>query len=237
MAVPAFRAAGAIAAGAAAGITPLAPAGLATNDIELLFCETANQAVTLTTANGFVEVTNLGTGTAGGADGTRITVFWRRWDGAAGDPVTSAPADHVIGRRTCYSGGITTGNPWDTFGTNAQAATTAGSVTGITTSVSDCLIVVAYTGALPDLTGTAEFSGQTNANLSSLLERTDNTRVSGNGGGLGASDGGMAIQGSTGATTYTSATSTEKTNFVIALMGTTSARVSRVSPYPQYLAH
>jgi len=49
-------------------------------DIGLLIVETANQAVTLSTPAGFVEVTNSpqGTGTAGGTTATRLSVFWAR---------------------------------------------------------------------------------------------------------------------------------------------------------------
>ena len=217
-AAAAFRAAGLTVTGVGA-ITPAPDASHQTNDVELLFVETENEASTLTTAAGFVELTNVGIGVASAADAVRLTVFWRRWNGTDGNPTTNDSGDHQQGRIISYSGVITSGNPWDVYGTNSQAtATTAGSVSAITTTVADTLIVVATAGSLPDAAaGTAEFSGWTNANLTSLTERADHTTNSGTGGSYGVADGVQAAAGSTGATTFTSVNSCTKASAHIAL--------------------
>ena len=210
MPAPAFRVSGNIISGTM-GLTPIPGAGRSANDIDLLFVETANEAVTLGTPNGFAELTNIG------LTGTRITVFWRRWNGTDGDPVLNDAGDHMICRIHSFSGVITSGNPWDVFGTNTQAATTSGSVSSITTTVINTLIVLGYTGALPDANSTNEFTNEANSNLTAVTVRADNTRNSGNGGALGCFEGVSAGIQTIGASTYDSVESTEKANFAVAL--------------------
>lgn len=217
-AAPTFVVGGPVAAGAGA-ITPSPGAGRIANDIDLLFVETANQAVSLSTPAGFSLLTSVGVGTAAGADGTRLTVFWRRWNGVAGSPTVADSGDHQIAVIVSYRGAITTGNPWDVFGTNFQTpATTAGSVSGVTTTVVNTRIVIASAGSLPDaITTGIQFSAWTNANLTGIAERVDVTRNPGNGGSIGIADGVRAVAGATGATTFTTATSATKANVKIAL--------------------
>lgn len=219
MAAPTFRAAGAISSGTGAR-TPGAPTGLAADDVELLLVETANEAVTLSTTAGFAELTNDGgQGTAGSTDATRMTVFWRRWDGVAGNPTVADAGNHVICIRLAFIGCITTGDPWDVFGSNQQtSATTSGSVSGVTTTVDETCIVSVCAQDLPDSNNTSQFSGWTNANLVSITESSDNSRNSGNGGAIGSSHGELASAGATGATTFTAATSSLKSNVMVALM-------------------
>ena len=211
MPAPAFRISGNIISGTM-DVTPIpGNGGRSANDIDLLFVETANEAVSLTVAAGFAELTNIG------LTGTRITVFWRRWNGTDGNPTLGDAGDHIIARIHSFSGVITSGNPWDVFGTNTQAATTAGSVSSITTTVVDTLIVLGYTGAIPDANSTNEFTSEANGNLTAVTVRADNTRNSGNGGALGCFEGVSAGIQVIGASTYTSVENTEKANFAIAL--------------------
>lgn len=228
-----------------AGITPAPEAGRVVNDIDLLFVETANQAASLTATAGFTVITFSGVGVAAGADGTRMTVFWRRWDGAAGNPTVADSGDHQIAVICSWRGIITTGNPWDVFGTNSQTpTTTAGSVSAVTTTRPNRLIVIGTAGSLPDANTTAQFSGWTNANLTSLTERFDETRNPGNGGALGVADGVMASAGSTGTTTFTSVNSATKAHVKIALMpqpvvitvGTTGSQVANMNQLISMLA-
>ncbi len=53
--IPAYRASGTFTAGTGA-ITPPYPASMVANDVCLLAVTSENQAITLTTANGFVEI-------------------------------------------------------------------------------------------------------------------------------------------------------------------------------------
>lgn len=218
MTPPAFRAAGGI-AHATTTITPGAPAGLTTDDIEFLLCESADEAISLATVNGFVEVTGspISVPNADLLIATRGACFWRRYAGQ-GDPVSNDPGNHIVGQRYAFSGCITTGDPWDFIKVSSEAVEdTSGSADGDTTLGIDRLICIFVGAAKPDTLGTTELSAFTNANLTSLTERADNAGNSGNGGHLGLATGIMASAGAVGATTYTKASVAYKWHFVVAL--------------------
>jgi PKD repeat protein len=229
---PTFVAAGAVASNAAA-ITPALPAGIAANDILLLFVETYNQAVTIANQNGgtWTEVTNSPQGTTG----TRLTAFWSRYNGTQGAPTTSDSGNHQAGRMIAIRGCVTSGNPWDvTAGGVESTSDTSGSIPGATTTVANTLVVTAIATDLPDSNTTTGFSAWANANLTSLTERTDNTRSAGNGGGLGVASGVKAAAGAYGNTAVTCATSARKGMMSIALKptGGGSAPVAAFSGAP-----
>ena len=218
---PTFVAAGTVASGTGT-ITPALPSGIASDDILLLFVETANQAVSITNQNGgtWAAVTNSpqGTGTAGGTSATRLTAFWSRYNGNQGAPTVSDSGNHQAGRIIAVRGCATSGDPWDvTAGGVESTADTSGSILGATTTVANTLVVTAIATSLPDASGTANFSAWTNADLTSLTERTDNTSSAGNGGGLGITTGVKATAGAYGATTVTCATAAKKGLLSIAL--------------------
>jgi PKD repeat protein len=220
-AIPTFVAAGTVAYGTGA-ITPALPSGIATNDILLLFLETANQLISITNQNGgtWTAVANSpqGYGTAAAADATRLTVFWSRYNGTQGAPTTSDSGNHQIGRIIAVRGVTTSGDPWNvTAGGTESTVDTSGAIPGATTTVGNCLVVAAIATSLPDANGTANFSAWANANLTSVTERTDNTRSAGNGGGLGTATGGKATAGAYGNTTVTVATASTKAMMSIAL--------------------
>jgi len=218
---PTFVAAGSVASGTGT-ITPALPAGIASNDILLLFVETANQACSISNQNGgtWTAVTNSPqyTGTAGGTAATRLTVFWSRYNGTQGAPTVSDSGNHQIGRMVALRGATTSGNPWDVTAGGVEAtADTSGAIPGATTTVDKCLVVAAIATALPDATGTANFSAWANANLTSVTERTDNTANAGNGGGLAIATGEKATAGVYGSTTVTCGSSTTKGMLSIAI--------------------
>jgi hypothetical protein len=117
-------------------------------------------------------------------------------------PVVADPGDHVYGRILTFRGVVTTGTPWDVTagGTKASASTTT-TFEAVTTTVADTLIVLAASRG-DDASG-AEWSGWTNANLSSLTEQSDGGTTSGNGGGIGVATGVQSLAGNTGQTTAT----------------------------------
>jgi len=217
--VPTFVAAGAVASGAAA-ITPALPAGLASGDILLLFAETANEIISVSNANGgtWAQATAQGVGTAAASGATRLTLFWSRYNGTQGAPTLSDSGDHQIGRMIAIRGAAASGNPWNVLagGTETTSDTTA-SIPGATTTVANTLVVVAGSGEVPDADGTANFSGWTNASLTSLTERTDNTGSAGNGGAIGVATGVKATAGAYGNTSATHATAAKKAMISIAI--------------------
>jgi fibronectin type 3 domain-containing protein len=220
-AAPTFVAAGSIASGTGT-IAPALPAGRATGDILLLFVETANQAVSISNQNGgtWTAVTNSpqGTGTAAATTATRLTVFWSRYNGTQGAPTVSDSGDHQIGRMIAIRGAAASGNPWDVTAGGVEATSdTSGSIPGATTTVANTLVVTAVAGSLPDATGTANFSAWTNASLTSVTERTDNTATAGNGGSIGIATGIKATAGAYGNTAVTHASAAVKGMMSIAI--------------------
>lgn len=191
-----------------------------TGDIALLVIETANQAVTFSAANGFTAVADSpqGTGTAGGTDSTRLSVFWARATSAAmSAPAINDPGNHLIGRLLTFRGCDTSGDPWDvTAGDVASTASTAVSIPGDTTTVADTLVVVIGTNRT-DI-ATDQFSALTNADLGSLTILDEvQTATPGNGGGYIIAAGTKAAAGAYAATTGTLTTTSTQGRMSIAL--------------------
>ena len=235
---PAFVAPGAVAYGTGT-ITPALPSGIQSNDILLLFVETANQAASISNQNGgsWVAVTNSpqGTGTAGGTSATRLTAFWSRYNGTQGAPTVSDSGNHQIGRIVAIRGVATTGDPWNvTAGGVESTSDTSGAIPGATTTAANTLVVAAIATALPDASGTANFSAWANSDLTNVTERTDNTGNAGNGGGLAVATGEKATAGAYGSTAVTCGTATAKAMLSIALKpaGGVAAPVANFSGTP-----
>jgi hypothetical protein len=220
MAFPTYVAAGA-ASDLLGAITPALPAGILTDDVLLLFIETANQAITIPTPNGgtWTQVTNSpqGTGGGGGADATRLTIFWSRYNGTQGAPTTSDSGDHQLGVIHAFRDCKTTGNPFNISSGNFDGGdNTAVSVTGATTTVADCLVVVAATSTRE--TGTENFGATwTNADLASITTRGTHAGTAGNDGLMVVVTGTKATAGAYAATTNTMATGSENGMMTVAL--------------------
>jgi MSHA biogenesis protein MshQ len=182
-----------------------------TDDLALLFVVSAQGEVVATPADwtpvGDSPQFTTGTGGGGGANsadnGTRLTVFWRRATSNAMPNVTVAdPGNHVYGQILTYRGVISSGDPWDVTGGGVKTtASTSVTVTGVTTTVPDTLIVQVVARGTDS--AAAAFSAQTNANLTGISERSDAGTTSGHGGGFAVWDGVMTVVGATGNTTAT----------------------------------
>lgn len=203
-AIPTYVGAGTAQSGTGS-VTPAWPTHQA-GDIALLFVEsTSGEAVTLSSNGaGFAAVANSPQmTTGGGTSGTRITVFWARATSSSmANPTVANPDNHVIARILVYRGVVSTGNPWDvTGGGNKSTASPSVTLPSVTTTVSDTRIVQVC--ARDTDSTSASFSNETNANLSSIVERADSGTTSGNGGGFAVWDGGKATAGAIGNTTAT----------------------------------
>lgn len=227
---PTFQAAGAVVSGQNA-VSPAWPAH-AIDDIALLLVQTANQAVTLSTPAGFVQVASSpqGTGTAGGTSATRLTVFWARATSTTmATPTVADSGNNQVAQIITFRGVFGTGNPWDvTAGNVLTPASTAFSIPGATTTVANTLVVAMVANATD--TTTAQTSGWTNANLSGLTEIADANRSSGNGGGFGAAAGVKATAGAYGNTTGSLATSSVQGRISIALRPKTTTLGDGANP-------
>ncbi len=199
---PRFQAAGVAVQGTGA-VTPAWPAH-AIDDVALLFVESAGgEAATLSTPAGFAAVLNSPQATGAGVAGTRITVFWARATSAAMTaPTVADPGNHVYAQILTYRNVVNAGNPWDVTGGGVKTpASTSVSVSGVTTTVADTLVVQAV--ARDNDNAAAAFSAQTNVNLTGIAERVDAGTTQGNGGGFAVWDGYKATAGATGNTMAT----------------------------------
>lgn len=178
----------------------------ASGDIALLFVESQSEEA-VTAPTGFAAVAGSPKNTVTTQpNGTRLTVFWARAGASPMPDVTIAdPGNHCIAQIFTYQGVVTTGDPWDVTGGGADdgpPVDTSVSATGVTTTVTDTLIVVAVAQGR-DANSTSTFSGWSNVNLTGIAERADFARNNGDGGGFGVMDGVKATAGATGNTTAT----------------------------------
>jgi len=192
------------------------------NDILLAVGESENQAISLSTANGFVEVTGSpqGAGTAGSNPANRIAVYWKRAVGGDAAPVFADSGDHTTCRVYVFAGVKTSGNPWNITagGTDGDANDQSAVIPGATTTADDVLVVLIQ-GTSNNATSTTNCGAVTNANLASITERTDNTNTINLGGGHCLITGQKALKGAYAASTLTLSVTTFKGAMSIALEG------------------
>jgi hypothetical protein len=211
------------------GVQVAFPAGLATNDVCLLFIETANDATASSIATQgsqtWAQVTNSpqGTGAAGGASSTRLAVFWARYDGGGTTgPTTNDAGDHNAGMMICFRGVKTTGDPWNITAGNVDATSdTSLSATGATTTADNCLVVIAATLMDDAQNFGATWTNTDLANITTSYDTAANNfgHASGNDGRVMFVTGEKATAGAYGATTNTTSANSTKGMMTIALEG------------------
>lgn len=195
------------------------------DDIALLICESANEAVSLGTPAGFVEVADSpqGTGTAAGTAATRLTVFWCRATSAAmSSPITNDPGNHVIAQILTFRRCVKSGNPWDVTAGGVQAsATRTIAVPGDSTTVPKCLAVLIASNVI-DLSA-GQTNSWNNADLTDFHFAVHGGGTAGNGGGFGVACGGRASAGAFGTTDGRLITASEQAYLTVALRPTPPA--------------
>lgn len=205
MALPTFQAAGTL-VGSTGTISPAWPTH-AVDDVALLFLETANQIPTaLTTVNGFALVGTLsyGGGTSGsGTTASSLDVYWcRATSTSMAAPTVTDAGNHTIGQIATFRGCITTGDPWDVVAGDASgSASTSVTIPGVTTTVADCLVVLACSWA--DDSASGFLASVTNASLASITSRINAGNISGSGGGFAVFTGEKSAAGVVSASTGT----------------------------------
>lgn len=212
--------------GGLAGVNLTPNASTAIDDILILCVETANEGIPAVTGQtGFVEVTGSPqtVGTPADAAATALQVFWKRC-AVAGDTttaVTSAdPGNHHTATLVTIRGCPTTGDPWNVVAADTGASSTSVTWPSVTTTVSDCLILNIMGSGFDS--GTAQFSGQTNAALSGLAESVDFGTTAGNGGQITVVTGTKAVAGVVGTTTGSLANTFAQARMTLAMKSTTS---------------
>ena len=216
MAAPRYIGKSAFASGTGA-LTVAALTGCRAGDIIILFVESANQNIN--TPTGYkVLATQIGTGTAAAAGGVRIATFWKFIDEFETDSTTSVAdsGDHTTAIKMLFRDTSLSSSNLYTSATSTQAATTSMVFPAVTPLSDESLIVLAVAQDT-DAASTATVGAVTNANLTSITERHDQTVTAGAGGGLAVITGVRATATSTGTSTATGSTSVTHAYHTIAL--------------------
>lgn len=183
------------------------PSGTVEGDLLIYVLETRAQAITV--ADWAEAPSSPQTST--GSNKSRLTIFHVIQTGVGVNRATSDSGNHQIGQIIgIEAGSFDPTTPFDVSAGGIQLAVTAVSVPGATTTIADCLILACVTGHIPDADGTTEFSGWTNADLSSVTERMDKTGDAGDGGAIASATGVKASAGAYGATTATAVTTANR---------------------------
>lgn len=182
-----------------------------TDDIGLLFVQTADESVS--TPSGWTLIDSYSYSTW-----TRITAFWcRATSGAMSDVTVTDPGNHAIVTMLTFRGCAASGSPVDIYTGGSDNPGTTLTVAGTTTTVDGALIVTAASYAPAETTTT---SGWTNSELMSITERVDEYYAPGGGvssGGIAVATGAKAFAGPYGTTTATVSTSSKQAWISIAL--------------------
>jgi Tfp pilus assembly protein PilX len=194
-----FRAAGAALPGGTTAIQPALPAGLQPNDICIMVASTvAGGSITINN-NGSITWNAMTGSPIDVSGGEKLYVWWGRYSSGNTNPTINASSDHIEARIAAWYNVSTDANPIDVsnFGTETTSDTSFSFATGIsTTQNSEMCIAVCSTGY--DITSTTQFTNMTNANLTSINERMDNTTSNGGGGGFALDEGSKSTAGTIG---------------------------------------
>ncbi|MGV9001593.1 MAG: hypothetical protein ACOH18_01395 [Candidatus Saccharimonadaceae bacterium] len=170
------------------------------NDIALLFVTSSAGGTTssLTSSQGFTLITSFATGS--GTSGTKLSVLWARADRTSmGSPVVAGGTDFKYGVIATFRGVRSTGSPVDIYDGNTKGtASTSASISDITTTVANAMIVNVISSDLDS--ASAFVTSYTNANLTNLTKRHDAGTTNGGGGGISFSTGTNPTASATGTT-------------------------------------
>lgn len=217
MTLPTYAGQGATAA-AGVAVNVVWPTTVA-NDIGILLVQTSDEAPGNDPPAGWSAAPSSpqGTGTAGAAGSTRLSVYWARATTASeADAVLGDSGNHQLGQILIFRGCITTGSPFDTSaGSTQDAASVSINIPGGTTATADCLILLM--GAHATDGAANQFSNFVNVGLANITERTDRGTSAQAGGGFVLTTGEKATVGAFGTTTADVATSSVLASLMLAL--------------------
>lgn len=186
-------------------------------DLIIIFLESANQAFTAPVGGGYTQLTANGTGTAGAAAATRLTIFYKISNGTETTYVTGDSGDHqTVG--SLIIRGVDRENPINTSAGAAAAANVTVTWSAVTQTRPECMIINAAAFDRDANIGPPyTTAGPTNANLTNITERFNRVFNTGQGGGLGVWTAQKSTATTTGATTATQPTSLVYVQHTIAI--------------------
>jgi hypothetical protein len=214
MSAPVIRAVGGNAASTTSA-TPGLPTGTATGDLLITIVASAGASTEPTMPSGWTKIRTVKNGTA--STDSMLSVFYCVYTSQS--RTVSGTTDHISARIIGIEAGTFDAvNPINAeSGGNVQASTTSVSISGLTTTVDNCLVLSISGASLPDANSTAQYSSWANSSLTGITERTDNNTNNGNGGGHGSASGVKATAGAVSATTATKASAALLANLMVAI--------------------
>ena len=219
-ATPVYFQTGADSAGVGA-LTVAWPSLTETDDIGLLVVETSDGSASLSTAAGFVAVSGSPVEIA---STTRLAVYWcRATSSSPTSPVVADSGDHQIANIFLVKGCAVDTDPIHAVSTTSQVAAGAPSglsITGLTTTVANCLIMVIASMGIDNATADL-VSSWANSSCGWFVEIGERGTTSGDGGYHATARGVMRTAGVVGTSTATRtgvAASTAFAAMTIALM-------------------
>lgn len=194
-------------AGATTAPTVTVPAGIQNGDFLLMLCESANQAISVTSPAGWTEVgvqANQAIGTAAGTVATRLAAYYKFTTGTETNPSLADSGNHTLGQILVFRN-VNYTRPIITTASGATTTTLVSTFNfpAVTTTVPNSMILLCCASSL---SGTVFNALPTNANLTSITERVDNGNAAGNSGSISMWTAFNPTTSSTGTTSATSAT-------------------------------
>ncbi len=203
--MPRYQAQGTVVSSNTTTLSPAWPTH-AIGDVAILFVENRNSAITLSTASGFVEVSNspIGTGTAGTAAAVGLAAFWCRATTASmAAPVVAFPGAHHLAQIITFRYCAEDGDPIEAVVSSALASASAAvTVPAVTTERGKCLVLQVVADRIDS--SSAQADSWASPALSTFAEIADSHSATGNGGGFAVAAGWLERAGSSGAATATS---------------------------------
>lgn len=200
-------------------IAPPLPTPIRNGDLLILTVTSSNETIAVPSTWTEVSGSPQGTGTAAAAGGIRVAVFYKFHYGNVAAPTLADTGNLTTAIITAYRGVDPNAPINASAGSVDSGATSTITVPAVTTTVANTLIVGSV-GLDKDLADVDTITGTwTNANLSGITERHDETVSTAAGGGLAIVTGAKATAGATGTTTNTADTSTTHAYVTVALRG------------------
>jgi hypothetical protein len=206
--------------------TATLPGTHAADDILVLVLQSSNDSAVSPPA-GYARLgPQNGIGGPALAGATKLSIFWKRDNGAEGVPTIPDTGDHTYGVMFAVRGCPTDVDPFNLLGQAFKfTASTTGTSDPGSTRMDNCLIVTIFAHAIDN--ASAQGSSPTNADLTSVTEVFNDGTTDGTGGGIYIMSGVKANRGPFSGSTVTWGSSTVDVSTVIAFRPQDSSEEGR----------
>ena len=197
-------------------VSPTAPTDIQEDDLGILICESANQAVSAPSRWTEVPDSPQGQGTAGAASGVRLTLFYRIIQVGDSAPTVADSGDHTVAQFIVFRG-ADIANPFHATVGATQSASTSVTLPSITTTIPYCGVLY-FIATNKDANDSNIFSSWTfPSGLEDASGLNGRSTASGAGGGITFGGGIYAGSGTLGTGSVTQDSSNETCTIAVAL--------------------